>query len=148
MRAYRHTATARFYNRVVAFVTKLPVPAGPMALLTVPGRTTGIPRSTPVALAPAGDGWLLVAAYGRVDWVKNLERSGRAEITRRGRRFDVTATPLPVEEASKVLRDSLAARGTMLRRMLSPYFDASVEDPLIVWRSEVAEHPVFMLEAA
>ncbi len=148
MRAYRHTATARFYNRVVAFVTKLPVPAGPMALLTVPGRTTGIPRSTPVALAPAGDGWLLVAAYGRVDWVKNLERSGRGEITRRGRRFDVTATPLPVEEASKVLRDSLSERGNMLRRMLSPYFDASVEDPLIVWRSEVAEHPVFMLEAA
>jgi hypothetical protein len=32
--------------------------------------------------------------------------------------------------------------------VLSPYFDASVEDPLIVWRSEVAEHPVFMLEAA
>jgi hypothetical protein len=102
----------------------------------------------PVALAPVGDGWLLVAAYGRVDWVKNLERSGRGEITRRGRRFDVTARPLPVEEASKVLRDSLAERRNMLRRVLSPYFDASVEDPLIVWRSEVAEHPVFMLEAA
>ena len=51
MRAYRHAATARFYNRVVAFVTKLPLPAGPMACSPSRVRTTGIP-DRPRLLSP------------------------------------------------------------------------------------------------
>jgi hypothetical protein len=42
------------------------VPVGPIVLLTVPTPETGLPRSTPVAVAPHPDGWRLIAPYGAV----------------------------------------------------------------------------------
>jgi hypothetical protein len=45
VKAYRHT-TARFYNGVISRVLRLGLPIGPMALLTVRGRRTGLLRST------------------------------------------------------------------------------------------------------
>jgi deazaflavin-dependent oxidoreductase (nitroreductase family) len=68
---------ARFYNPIVTFLLRLGVPMGPQALLTVPGRNSGLPRTTPVALNPHGAGWLLVSVYGQVDWVKNLRAAAK-----------------------------------------------------------------------
>ena len=103
MKQYQHTTTARIYNRVISRLLRIGIPIGPMALLTVPGRRSGLPRSTPVALAPYGAGWQLVAAYGPVDWVKNLKAARRGTITMRGRRIPVTAQELPTAEAAPIL---------------------------------------------
>lgn len=67
---------ARFYNPIVSFLIRLGLPMGPQALLTVHGRKTGLPRTTPVALNPLGAGWRLISVYGRVDWVRNLQAAG------------------------------------------------------------------------
>ena len=82
---------ARFYNPIVSFLLRLGLPIGPQALLTVSGRNSGLPRTTPVALNPHGPGWLLVSVYGRVDWVKNLRAAGEAVVTKRRRTFQVTS---------------------------------------------------------
>ncbi len=41
-------------------------------LPTVPGRKSGVPRTTPVALGERDGRRWLVSPYGEVDWVRNL----------------------------------------------------------------------------
>lgn len=83
-------------------------PAGPNALLTVPGRRTGLARSTLVAFLDLGDRCFLQAASGEADWVRNLRASRTASITRDGRSESFEATELPVETAAEVLHELLA----------------------------------------
>jgi len=148
MRTYRHTATARVFNRVVTWLIRLRVPMGPRALLTVPGRKTGLPRTTPVAVVRSGESWQLMAPYGAVDWVKNLRAAGTATLTHRGRRTAVTAVELPPAQAAPVLRDNLSAAGPIVWRVLSRYFDVGRDAPLEAWRAEADRHPVFILRPA
>lgn len=145
MKAYRHTRVARIYNGVISGLLRVGLPIGPMALLTVPGRKTGLPRSTPVALARDGAGWILVAAYGRVDWVKNLQASREAKITMRRRKVRVASTELPLDEAASVLRDSVGSAGPLTMRVVGPYFDAARNSSLDAWQREAVNHPVFRL---
>lgn len=50
----------------------------PLSLLTVRGRTSGQPRTTPVAIVAQDDTRYLFAPYGVVDWVRNLRAAGVA----------------------------------------------------------------------
>jgi deazaflavin-dependent oxidoreductase (nitroreductase family) len=145
MKEFHESTVLRIMNPFLGRLIRLGLPMGPMALLTVVGRRTGLPRSTPVALAPRDDGWRLVAAYGRVDWVKNLEAAGRAVIIIRGRAIEVESRVLPPAEAAMILRESVAAAGPVTRRMVGPYFDAALEAPSSDWEKEAARHPVFVL---
>lgn len=139
----------RFANKMVAPLIRLGIPMGakraPMALLTVPGRMSGIPRTTPIALAPHGDDWLLVAVYGVCDWSRNLEAAGEAEITSRGRTTPVTARRLPPAEAAPVLREAMGDAPEMIRRMTDDYYSADFDSPLEDWEEEAVDHPVFIL---
>ena len=87
----------------------LGVPAGPMTLLTVRGRKTGKPHTTPVGLFKIGERRYIFDTFGNADWVRNLRASGEARIGRGFRRKRVIATPLHREEASLVLREILAS---------------------------------------
>ena len=125
---------------------KITAPGGhPMYLLTVRGRKSGQPRTTPlVVLEQAGQRYL-VAPYGVVDWVRNLRAAGEATLTR-GRRAElVRATELPAGEAGRVLKQSLE-RG--IPAFLQKYFaiapDASAEE----YKRAAQRHPVFCLETA
>jgi deazaflavin-dependent oxidoreductase (nitroreductase family) len=64
----------------------------PNLVLTVVGRRSGLPRSTPLLCAPHGDGWLIAGSYfggPRMPvWVENLRAAGRGEVRVGG---DVTA---------------------------------------------------------
>ena len=136
---------AKLYNPIVSFLLRLGLPIGPQALLTVTGRRSGLPRTTPVAINRSGDGWHLISVYGRVDWVWNLEAAGRALITRRLRRFQVTARQLTPDEAAPVLRETLATANPFIRSLLGRYFAADPKAPLEAWLEEAARHPVFLL---
>src|SRR5687768_3045138 len=74
------------------------VPLGPNALLTVPGRKTGHPRTTPLAIIDYADRRWVWAPWGDVHWVRNLRAAGRATITVRGRREAVEATELDEQQ--------------------------------------------------
>jgi deazaflavin-dependent oxidoreductase (nitroreductase family) len=114
-------------------------------LLTVRGRKSGVLRTTPVALARAGNGWFLVAVYGVSDWSQNLEEAGQAEITQNGETTDVEARRLCPQEAAPILRDSIADAPALIRRMASRYFTATVGSVLEDWEQEAVDHPVFLL---
>jgi len=82
-------------------------------LLTIRGRKSGQPRTTPVAIiAVAGRRWVW-APWGDVQWVRNLRAAGRATITVRRRKEAVTATELDPTQRVAFFRDVLGplARG-------------------------------------
>ena len=81
------------------------VPMGPNALITVRGRSSGLPRTTPLAiLEVSGRRWVW-APWGDAHWVRNLRAAGRATITVRRRKEDVRATELDPTERVGFFRD-------------------------------------------
>lgn len=116
-----------------------------MALLTVPGRTTGLPRSVPVALAPVEDGWTLISVYGVSDWSKNLDAAGKATITVRGRTTEVTVERLKPSLAAPILRDAISNAPRMVRRLTAKYYQAKPDSPPAAWEDEAQTHPVYLL---
>lgn len=89
------------------------VPLGFNGLITIRGRNSGLPRTTPVAIiAVAGRRWIW-APWGDVHWVRNLRAAGSATITVRGQDEDVSATELDRTQRLEFFRDVLGpvARG-------------------------------------
>lgn len=145
MSGFRPTGSIRIGNRVVTPLIRAGLPMGPMALLTVAGRKSGLPRTTPIAVLIDDTGWRVAAPYGVVDWVKNLRAAGQAVVSRRGRTTTVEAEELSAEQAAPVLRESFRQAGPITRRVIGPYFKAGPEDPLPDWIVEAGQHPVFLL---
>jgi deazaflavin-dependent oxidoreductase (nitroreductase family) len=70
----------------------------PNLLLIVPGRSTGIDRSTPLLCVPQGSGWLIAgSAFGGPQtpaWVRNLRAAERARVVFHGQQETVAAEEL------------------------------------------------------
>ena len=81
-------------------------PTLPMLTLTVPGRTTGEPRSVQLAYHRDGDDFLVVASAMGAErhpaWRYNLDAAGRASVLLRGQQLEVTATVLTDDEKAAV----------------------------------------------
>jgi deazaflavin-dependent oxidoreductase (nitroreductase family) len=75
------------------------MPIGPTTLLTVRGRTTGEPRSAPVAILNDHGRRYVIGAYGDVQWVRNLRAAGEGTIREHGREVAVMARELDRAEA-------------------------------------------------
>lgn len=112
-------SAARAPRRVTAFtpIAKVllaaRVPLGFNGLVTIRGRKSGLPRTTPVAIiAVSGRRWVW-APWGEVHWVRNLRVAGRATISVRGQKEEVTATELDATQRIAFFRDVLGpvARG-------------------------------------
>lgn len=58
-------------NKVMLAVQKLGIPTGPAMVLTVPGRKSGRPRSTPMTPFTFRGGLYVVAGYPGADWAAN-----------------------------------------------------------------------------
>jgi deazaflavin-dependent oxidoreductase (nitroreductase family) len=138
----------KFANVIVSFLLRLGLPMGPQALLTVTGRRSGLPRTTPVALNRVGGGWLLVSVYGTVDWVRNLRAAEKAVVTMRRRSISIESRELTQDEAAPIIRDLLAGAGPVLRAVIGRYFKADAGSDLAAWREEARHHPVFLLTPA
>jgi deazaflavin-dependent oxidoreductase (nitroreductase family) len=83
------------------------VPLGFNGLITICGRTSGLPRTTPVAIIEvAGRRWVW-APWGDVHWVRNLRAVGRATIIVRRRKEEVTAIELDPTQRVEFFRDVL-----------------------------------------
>ena len=135
---YRMTRARRLANALMRGLLRLGVAPGTTYLLTVPGRRSGQPRSTPVTLVERdGQRWL-VAPYGEVGWVRNARVAGEVRLTR-GRRSElVRLEELGPEEAAPILKEYVA-RVPITR----PYFDAQPDAPLAAFVAEAPRHPVF-----
>ncbi len=110
-----HTDTAArpprhvsFFNPVARFLLAARVPLGFNGLITIRGRKSGLPRTTPVAIiAVEGRRWVW-APWGDVHWVRNLRGAGQATITVRGREEQVRATELDPSGRVRFFRETLA----------------------------------------
>jgi deazaflavin-dependent oxidoreductase (nitroreductase family) len=95
------------FTPIAKFLLAARVPLGLNGLITIRGRTSGLPRTTPVAIiALAGRRWVW-APWGDVHWVRNLRAAGSATITVRGRNEDITATELDRAQRLEFFRDVL-----------------------------------------
>jgi deazaflavin-dependent oxidoreductase (nitroreductase family) len=97
------TATDKAIQRLTrGRLTILDVAGLPNVKLTVRGRKSGLPRSTPLLAVPRGDAWLIAGSnFGgpkQPVWVVNLEASPEAQVTVKGRTSDVKARRLEGEE--------------------------------------------------
>ena len=136
------------FNRVAQRMLGAGVPMGPNALITVRGRKSGEPRTTPVALIEIGGRRWVSSPYGDVNWVRNLRAAGKATLTIRRQRQDVVAIELPAAERVVFFRDLM---GPYVRRIplgLGRFMIGSVlgakdmlGDPAVA----AERHPVFEL---
>src|SRR5262245_51598123 len=86
---------------------KAGLPVGPNALITIPGRKSGQPRTAGVAIIElAGRRWVW-APWGEGHWARNLGAAGRATLTKRGRAEEIRATELDRVERVTFFRDVL-----------------------------------------
>jgi deazaflavin-dependent oxidoreductase (nitroreductase family) len=96
-------------NRLVRWLLVKGVPMGPNVSMTVIGRSTGQPRTFPVAISPIAGRQYVIGAYGDVNWTRNLRAAGEATIHRRGRDVRMTAHELGPEEAVRFYGELLPA---------------------------------------
>ena len=89
------------------------VPLGFNGLITIRGRKSGLPRTTPVAIIEVSGRRWVWCPWGEVHWVRNLRAAGGATITVRGRKEEVRATELDSTGRVGFFRDVLGpvARG-------------------------------------
>ena len=81
-----------FANRIVRVLNRLGLRLGTIHVLTVPGRRTGEPRSTPVSPLTVEGRRYLVAGLPRGDWAGNARAARRGELAAGRRRTAVTLT--------------------------------------------------------
>jgi deazaflavin-dependent oxidoreductase (nitroreductase family) len=91
-------------NRLMKAVQKLGIPTGPAMVLTVPGRRSGQPRSTPMTPFDYRGGLYVVAGYPGADWAANARAAGAGTLARGRRRRQVRIVELTADDARPVLR--------------------------------------------
>ena len=113
----RQTATAPpwvpLVTPIVKPLLKAGVPFGFNGLITIRGRKSGRPRTTPVAIIELDGRRWVWCPWGDVNWVRNLRAAGHATISVRGQIEAVTARELDPTERVRFFRDVMGplARG-------------------------------------
>jgi deazaflavin-dependent oxidoreductase (nitroreductase family) len=73
-------------------------------VLTVPGRKSGVPRSTPVTpMTVAGERYV-VGGFPGADWIRNVRAANEVTLSRGRMRERVRMVELPADEARPLLR--------------------------------------------
>lgn len=95
-------------NRVMMAVQRLGIPTGPAMVLTVPGRKSGQPRSTPMTPFEFSGALYVVAGYPGADWAANARAAGSGTLSRGRRSRRVQIVELDAQQARPVLRQFAA----------------------------------------
>jgi deazaflavin-dependent oxidoreductase (nitroreductase family) len=118
---------------------------GPNALITVRGRKSGVPRTTPIALVEIDRKRWVIGTFGDTNWVRNLRAAHEATLTVGRNREHVVADELDVEDRTRFFRDVLAPYvrrlpiGTLVLSILGA--KEILDDP----RAAAGHRPVFEL---
>jgi deazaflavin-dependent oxidoreductase (nitroreductase family) len=137
---YRRGPATRAINWWFQTLTRLGVGASYRHILTVAGRRTGQPRSTPVdVLELNGHRWL-VAGYGPANWVLNARASGEVKLSRGGQTKRYKIAEAGAQDAVPVLRKYISEI-----RVTRAYFDATPSSSDAAVAAELPRHPAFRL---
>jgi deazaflavin-dependent oxidoreductase (nitroreductase family) len=96
-----------FYNRIAKFLLGAGVPLAFNRLVTIRGRKSGLPRTTPLAVIEVSGRRWVWAPWGEVEWVRNLRAARRATIRVHRRQEEVSATELEPAQRLGFFRDVL-----------------------------------------
>jgi deazaflavin-dependent oxidoreductase (nitroreductase family) len=91
-------------NKLMMALQKLGLPTGPAYVLTVPGRKSGKPRSTPMTPFDYRGALYTVAGYPGSDWASNARAAGIGTLSRGRRSRRVAIVELDAEQARPILR--------------------------------------------
>ncbi len=140
-RTYSLGRVRRGVNRLVKFMLRHGLAGGNNYLLTVVGRKTGAPYSTPVTIVEIDGRRYLVAPYGEVAWVKNAHVAGKVTLSRKGSSEDLEIRAVDPGETAPVLRAYVD-----IAKTTRPFFEAKSGAPIEEFEAIAAGHPVFRLE--
>ena len=101
-------------NRILRPLIAAGLPMGFNGLLTVRGRTSGEPRTTPLAIIEVDGRRWVWSPWGDVHWVRNLRAAGDATIVIRRREEQVQAVELDAAQRLGFFRDTF---GPLTRRI-------------------------------
>ena len=101
MSELRPSRYVKWLNKFMMAVQKLGFPA---TVLTVPGRKSGRPRSTPITPFEHDGGLYAVANYPGGDWAANARAAGAGMLSRGRKSRRVRIVELSPAEAGPVLR--------------------------------------------
>ena len=94
----------RFFNKINVGIQKLGLPLGPTQVLTLRGRTSGTPRTTPVTPITVDGHRYVIGGFAKGDWVANARADGEG-VLRHGRRTEnVRLVELPESERGPIMR--------------------------------------------
>ena len=125
---------------------RLGVPMGPsMAILTVRGRHSGLPRTTPVTLVALGERRWVIGTFGDSSWVRNLRAASEATLKASRRSELVRAAEPSQEQKAAFFKEVMKpfVRGVPMGFMMLGMLDARdiLQDPY----GAALRHPVFEL---
>jgi deazaflavin-dependent oxidoreductase (nitroreductase family) len=141
---FRLPAFIRVGNAVTSFLLRQGVSMGTNTLLTVPGRKSGVPRTTPITIIEHAGRRYVQSPFGEVDWVHNLRAAGSGTLTRGRQAETVTAIEQTDEQTAVILQAALKLAPSMIRS----YYDVSPDAPLADFVREARRHPCFELVGA
>ncbi len=128
MKKYKINLQVRVINFVMQSFVRLGLGPKHTYLLTVQGRKSGKPYTTPVTLMENQSGRWLVAPYGQVILARGMSSE------------KVSIAEVEPEEGAHVLQKYI-----VLEPITRPYFNAKVGSPWEVFQAETARHPMFRL---
>ena len=149
-KTYRVNFTVRASNWMTAMLLRAGEKIGPsrfpIILLTVRGRKSGQPRTTPVVTAEYDGKRYLIGTFGNVNWVRNLRAAGEATLTRGRRAEQISVVELTPAEAAPLLKEILSTpySASFTRR----YFDVTPDSSLEEFEREAPRHPAFLVQSA
>jgi deazaflavin-dependent oxidoreductase (nitroreductase family) len=140
----RPTRADRLTARLLRALVRVGIGPWGARELRVPGRRSGLARSTVVNVLKSGDARYLVAPRGNTEWVRNLRAAGHAELRlgRRTERFE--AVELPDADKAPVIQAYLGRWAFEVGR----FFEGLGKSPTIDEVNNVAgSFPVFRVRA-
>ena len=140
-KTYRVNAFVRISNAIVAVLLRRGVKIGANALLTVPGRTSGEPRTTPVTLLERSGERYLQSPFGEVNWVRNLRAAGQGTLRRGKHEEPIRVVEVAPAEAARIYKAVLGSVPAFIRA----YFDVTPDSPLADFEREAPRHPMFRI---
>ena len=135
-------------NPIARRVLKAGPLLGPNALITVRGRKSGVPRTTPIALVEINGRRWVIGTFGETNWVRNLRAARQATLTVGRNREELVADELDVEGRARFFREVIGpyVRGMRIGTLLLTILGAReiLDDP----RAAAEHRPVFELRPA
>lgn len=133
-------------NALFVVAQRCGIRMGGMHILTVAGRRSGRPRSTPVSVMKHDGARYIVGGFPHADWVRNVRAAGLGVLASGRRRAQVTLVELSAEQARPVLRafPSAVPSGVSMMRDLGLVAEGSADE----FEALAGRCPVFRIEAA